>query len=167
MRLATGAVVLFVVCSVVTSIAASQTPTKKAPAPAPASMDKAAIEKAIIANENKVNDAIIKGDVAGFSALVATDGWSVDGSGVMSVAEFVKNFSQIKLEPGWKITDTKVLWIDDNSVVLSYKWTGKGTFQGQPFPPLTYASTVWTRRAGKWTAVFHMEVPVAPMPPKK
>jgi hypothetical protein len=37
----------------------------------------------------------------------------------------------------------------------------------QPVPPMTYASTVWTERNGKWVAVFHQESAAAPPPPAK
>jgi hypothetical protein len=119
--------------------------------------DKAALEKSIIANEQKINEAIAKGDLGGFKALVSSDGWSVDSSGPMSMPEFEKNFKQAKIEPGSKITDTKVVWIASNSAVLIYKWTGKGTFMGQPVPPVTFSSTVWHKNGNKWTAVFHQE----------
>ena len=42
--------------------------------------DKAALEKALIANENKLNDAVAKGDKATFTAMVAPDAWSADGN---------------------------------------------------------------------------------------
>ena len=127
--------------------------------------NKPAVEKAVVANENAVNEAVAKGDLAGFKKLVASDGWSVDPGGLMPVSEFDKSFSQMKVEPGWKISASKVVWIGDNAVVHTYKWTGKGTFMGQAFGD-TYSSTVWVNRGGNWVAVFHQETPVAP-PPKK
>ena len=30
----------------------------------------------------------------------------------------------------WDITDSKVLWVDANTAVHSYKWAGQGTYQG-------------------------------------
>jgi hypothetical protein len=146
----------------------AQTSMQKTPAP-PAqemAMDKAAIEKALIANETKINVAVEKHDAAGFNAIVASDGWTVDPMGPSPASDFAKMLPKIQVEPGWKITDTKVLWIDDNTAVLTYKWTGKGTMDGQPFPSPTWASTVYTKRGAKWTAVFHQETESAP-PPKK
>ena len=119
--------------------------------------DKAALEKTIIANEQKINEAVAKGDLAAFKALVSKDAWSIDSGGPMSVADFEKNFKQAKIEPGWKITDTKVVWIASNTAVLFYKWTGKGTFMGQPVPPVTFCSTVWHKGGDKWAASFHQE----------
>jgi hypothetical protein len=66
-----------------------------------------------------------------------------------------------------KLSGFKVLWIDNTTAVLTYTWSGKGTFNGQPMPSPIYSSTVYTNRGGKWVAMYHQETPAAPMPPKK
>jgi hypothetical protein len=126
--------------------------------------NKAAVEKQLIANENAVNEAIAKHDLAGFKKHVPSESWAVDPGGPMTVAEFEKNFTQVKFEPGWKIDQSKVVWIDDNAAVHFYRWTGKGSFGGQPFGD-TYSSTVWANRGGSWVALFHQETPIAAPPP--
>jgi hypothetical protein len=129
-------------------------------------------EKAIIAAERAIHESIVKGNVAGFKQQVAADSWAIDAMmGRMSTAEFIKSLDTItkdmKME-SWDITDTQVIWADANSAVLTYKWSGKGTYQGQPIPSPVWASTVWTKRGGKWTAVFHQEtIPMPPPPPAK
>jgi len=129
---------------------------------------KAAIEKTLIANENTVSEAVAKHDVKTFSDLVAIDGEAADQNGFMKVSEFLKSIDQLKVT-SWHIMDTKVSWVDDKTAIVRYTWMGAGTYMGQPFPPTTYASTVWTERNGKWVAVFHQETPMAPppAPPKK
>src|SRR5262245_460110 len=79
--------------------------------------DKAADEKAIIANETKITDAIAKGDATALKALLASDGWSVDAGGVMETKELLKNLKQVKIDPGWKITDSRVAWVASNTAV--------------------------------------------------
>ena len=128
-------------------------------------------EKTLIANERAVNEAVAKGDLAGFKQHVSADGWSMDGmTGRMAVAEFIKMFPQMtkdmKIE-SWDISDFKTVWVDANTAVLTYTWTGTGTYQGQPIPGQTWSSTVWTKRNGKWTAVFHQESAGAPAPAGK
>jgi ketosteroid isomerase-like protein len=128
-----------------------------------------ALDKALIANEHKINEAVAKGDKAGFTALVTPDAWSMDAMGPMKVSEFANMFDQLKVKT-WKITDEKVAWVDPNTAIVTYKWTGSGTFQGQPVPSPTYASTVWTKKGDKWLAVFHQEseaAKAAPKPPAK
>jgi hypothetical protein len=66
----------------------------------------------------------------------------------------------------WDISESKVQWVDANTAVHTYKWTGKGTYQGKPIPSPVWASTVWTKKSGKWNAVFHQESP-EPAPAKK
>jgi len=127
-------------------------------------------EKTIIANERAINDAVVKVNVAGFTQFVAADGWSVDGmSGRMAVADFIKGFDQMAKDmkvTSWDITDSKVQWVDATTAVHSYKWTGQGTYQGQPMPSPVWASTVWTKKNGKWMAMFHQESVVTPPPTK-
>jgi hypothetical protein len=127
---------------------------------------RAAAEKTLLANERAVNDAVAKGDAARFRSMVAEDSWAIDPmSGRMSTAEFLKGFDQMTKDmkmTSWDISDSKVFWIDQNAAVHTYKWTGQGTYQGQPIPSPVWASTVWARRAGKWQAIFHQESTVGP-----
>ena len=117
--------------------------------------NRAAVEKQIMANEQTINEAVAKRDLAAFQKLVARDGWSIDPSGVMAVTEFEKNINEVKVEPGWKIDSSKILWVNDNVAIHSYRWTGKGSFMGMPFKSPTYSSTTWANRGGTWLAVFH------------
>lgn len=127
---------------------------------------KAAIEKTLIANENKINEAVAKHDAKTFNDLVASDAISADGTGFMKVAEFVKSMSDVKIA-SWHIMDTQVHWADDKTAIVTYMWMGSGTFKGEPLPPTTYASSVWTERNGKWVVVYHQESAAAPPPPAK
>ena len=114
------------------------------------------LDKALIANERKMNDAVAKGDKATFVSLVSPNAWSADGGGFMKISDFVAAFDQVKVT-SWSISDEKVNWIDGNNAVVTYKWTGAGTFQGQPLPGNVYASTVWTKKGDKWVATYHQE----------
>jgi uncharacterized protein DUF4440 len=130
--------------------------------------NKTVIEKTLMDTEQKINEAFVKNDLPAIKALVATEGVMADASGFMSMAEFEKMF-----KPGMsKITDSKltgfkVLWLDDTSAVLTYTWTGKGTFMDQPVASPAVCSTVYTNRGGKWVAVYHQETQKAPETPKK
>jgi hypothetical protein len=127
---------------------------------------KAAIEKTLIANETKVNESVAKHDVKTFNDLVASDAVSADDHGFQKVADFVKTLDQMKIA-SWHIMDEKVTWVNDKTAIVGYMWMGSGTYMNQPVPPMTYASTVWTERNGKWVAVFHQESAAAPPPPAK
>ena len=127
---------------------------------------KAAIEKTLIANENKINEAVAKSDVKTFNDLVAADAVSADMNGFMKVSDFVKTLDKMKIST-WHIMNPQVLWIDDKSAIVTYTWMGKGTYMNEPVPETTIASTVWAERNGKWVAVFHQETEKAPSPPVK
>ena len=136
------------------------------PSLAAAQASRDAIAKQLEANERAINVAIQKGDVAGFNALVATDGVAMDGTGVMAVSEFVKEFSQMKLA-SFTIDQVKVVPVSDTAAVITYRFTGKGTMMGQPMPSPVLASTTYANRGGKWIAVFHQETVPTPPPPAK
>jgi ketosteroid isomerase-like protein len=128
-------------------------------------------EKTIIANERAVNGAFAKGDQAAFKEHVSPDGWSIDPMGSRSsVADLLKDWDKmvkgLKIS-SWDITDTHTIWVNPTTAVLTYKWTGKGTYEGQPVPSPLWCSTVWANKGGKWMAVFHQETPGMAMPEKK
>ena len=127
---------------------------------------RAAIEKTLIANENKVSEAVAKHDVKTFTDLVASDAVSAGPDGFMKVADFVKSMDQMKIASEHTM-DMQVSWVDDKTAIVRYTWMGSATYMGQPLPPTSYASTVWTERNGKWVAVFHQETPMAPPAPAK
>ncbi|MEP6914993.1 MAG: nuclear transport factor 2 family protein [Acidobacteriota bacterium] len=125
-------------------------------------VDKAAVAKTLIANENKINEAVAKGDAATFTSLLAPEAVSADGmTGFTKAADFSKTLNQLKIT-FWHMMNPQVVWIDDKSAVVAYTWMGAGTYMGKPVPDMTYSSTVWTERGGKWLAVFHQESSPAP-----
>jgi hypothetical protein len=124
------------------------------------------LEKALIENENKIVDAIMKNDVATFQKMIAPGAMSAEGNGIMPAAEFAKVIPSIKVTDS-KVSDARVHWVDNNTAIVMYKWTGKGTIMGQPVPSPTYASTVWTKKGKSWLGVFHQETPAASHPAGK
>lgn len=56
---------------------------------------KAATEKVLIANKQKISEAVAKGNLASFNSLVSGDGISADMSGFMKVSDFTKSINQV------------------------------------------------------------------------
>ena len=130
----------------------------------PAASSHAAVEKQIVTMERAINEAVAKGDMKAFHANIAADAMSVDGNGVMKVnADMDKMLLASKIQ-SWNIDGSQFHWINDTSVVHMYRWTGKGTYEGQPIPSPTWSSTVWANKSGKWVAVFHQETTAMPAP---
>jgi ketosteroid isomerase-like protein len=155
------------ILAITSGMAAAQEVNELVPAPEyqPAP-ERSALDKALIANENKIADALMKKDKAGFTALVTADGWSIDGNGFMKTSELAGMLDQLVIK-SYKISEEKVSWVDPNTAIVAYKWTGSGTFGGQPFPSTVYASTVWSKKGDKWIAVFHQETEATKPPVKK
>ena len=129
--------------------------------------DHAAVETALKANEQKINDAFMKKDVATINSLIAPDAVGVDPMGVSSIGDMLKQLPTMDMKvTNVKLTNHAFHWIDDNNVVMTYTWSGQGTAMGQPVPSPTYASTLWSKKGGKWWAVFHQETTAMPMPKK-
>ena len=131
----------------------------------PGAANRAAIEKQLVANERAINDAFAKGDVKAFHANIAPDAISVDMGGITKVnaPDYDKMMQSVKIQ-SWNMDMPQSYWVNDNTVVLMYRWTGKGTFQGQPVPSPTWSSTLWTNKGGKWMAAFHQETVGMPAP---
>jgi hypothetical protein len=150
-----GSRLLGVVLAVGVSAAFAQSAAKK-----PAETN-GSISSQLMANEQKVLDALKSKDAAGFSRLVVTDSWTVDENGPMKTAEFVKALPELKVE-SLKTSDMKVLSMSPTVSLVTYKLDQKGSFLGQAFPPVVYATTVWVNNGGAWRAMFHQESTAAP-----
>jgi ketosteroid isomerase-like protein len=125
----------------------------------------AAIDRQLVANERAINDAFAKGDLKAFQALIIKDGMGIDPMmGVVGVSEMEKMIGQVKLTK-WNIDMTHVFWLSPDVAMVMYRWTGNGTYQGQPLPSPTWSSTAWVKQAdGRWLAKFHQETNAVPMP---
>ena len=119
--------------------------------------DTAAIETQIVANERAANAAFAKGDVKAFRMLVG-DSIGIDAAmGVMSASDYGKMITQVKIE-AWSMEDPRVHWLSPDVALITYLWRGRGTFQGQPLPTPTYASSIWVKQNdGRWIGRFHQE----------
>ena len=118
-------------------------------------------DAALIANERELYDALAKGNTERFRALILPEGvWTTPSSFVPMgpLAEGLRAFELSK----WDIENPRVVWTDGNSALLLYVRTGGGSYDHRPFAPMTMASTLWTKRSGKWVAVHHQETNVVP-----
>jgi hypothetical protein len=118
------------------------------------------LEKTLIANENRLNEAVAKGDRATFLSLVAPNAVSVDKGGFVPAAAFAKVLDQVSVT-SWRIVNPQVIRVDGNNAIVTYTWTGAGTFMKQPVDSPTLVSTLWTKRGNKWLAIFHSETAAA------
>ena len=122
-----------------------------------ASKGKSSIEETIISMEKRAWEAVKNRDTKAFSDLFAADGMMADSSGLSTRADFFKTLPDLTITE-YTLSDYKVMMIDKDSALITYKADVKGSFKGQAFPPNpTYVSSIWTKRGGKWMAVYHQE----------
>jgi len=111
----------------------------------------------ILANERALYDAVAKGDRTAFLSLAELpEGVWTSKSGFIPMEILKDHLDGFKLTK-WDIVNPHVTPLGSDSAVVLYAWTGAGTFNGQPVPPTTLASTVWTKRNGQWRAFHHQE----------
>jgi len=120
-------------------------------------------------HEQVMLEALQKKDLTGFKKFVMPGSWSVDENGFMTFDDFMKTVGDPKANfmfDTFKTSDMKVVMIDANAALVTYKLDEKGSMMGQPFPPVVYATTTWANHGGTWMAVFHQESTAA-APAKK
>lgn len=110
----------------------------------------------IIAQEQKIIDAIKSRNEAAFKSHVDVNGWVVSTSGPKTIAEDVAElFSQEATITEYKMEDPHVQWIDKDAAILTYRSSSTATYQGKTMSMMSYDTTVYARRGTKWVAIFH------------
>lgn len=131
---------------------------------APAKPAAGSVNETLMHHEREMLDALTKKDFAAFQKLIVPGAWNIDENGYATVGDFMKQAKDPKgnLQFSYTASDMKVIDVDANARIVTYRLDDKGSLMGQPFPPTVYASTVWVNHAGVWHAVFHQESPAAP-----
>jgi hypothetical protein len=119
----------------------------------------AGLEETLIAREKEVWEKIKKKDMQGFAAYLAEDQLYVGNRGVHSKADTLKSASEGVITE-LTLDEWKVLPINKDTALVTYRVRAKGTANGQDVASVTRESTVWARRDGKWLAVFHQDTMV-------
>jgi hypothetical protein len=120
--------------------------------------EQSALEQRIASLERQELDAIKSGNMDAFSDLLADDAVFLNSRGFGDKALVVKNTAAFKLEQ-YSMENIKVVRLSDNSGLIAYKLTEKGSAHGNEIAGTVYASAVWTERSGKWLCVFSQETP--------
>ena len=89
----------------------------------------AAAEKALIANERALQDAVAKADKASFRSLVVPGGVWTTKQGFIPLEMLVGGLDGFELTK-WDIVNPHVTWIDDDSAIVICTWTGAGHSTG-------------------------------------
>jgi len=118
---------------------------------------KQASEATLIANERALYEALAKGDAERFRTLTLPAGFWATPSGFVPIDRLVAGGLSVFELPRYSLENPRVVWTEGNSALVLYLRTGGGRFGDRPFAAMTLASTLWTKRDGKWLAVYHQE----------
>ena len=139
----------------------STTPPKPAPAKSPAktgetpagSPSPVTTPTDPIASEKAVWERLKARDYDGFASFLAPEAIEVEPTGVFDKAGSVKGVSQFDFTDV-QLTDFKSVPFDANTELVTYQVKLPGS------APAELHSTIWTRRDGKWLAIFHQGTPL-------
>ncbi len=116
----------------------------------------------VIKLEKEVWKAARERNATRFAELVPADGLMIFQSGVMTQADYIATMQQRSLEDP-EITDMQGYVPNPKTVILIYKATRKGTYNGNPLPSAPVIEcTTWIRRERRWVAILNQETPIAP-----
>ena len=110
----------------------------------------------LIANERALHNAVAKADRASFVSLVLPEGVWTTTQGFIPITLLADGLDGFRITK-WELVNPRVLRLGEDSALLTYVWTGTGTFNDRPLASTTLAVTVWSRRGGTWLAAHHQQ----------
>ena len=113
-------------------------------------------DKFLIDRENALWEIVKNKQVDAFRKYYADNYSGVSSDGVKDINQEVEGVRIVDLKE-YSLADTKVVFPNKATAVLTYKVTVRGSFQGQDISGVYYASSVWVNQAGKWLAILHTE----------
>ena len=132
------------------------------PSPKPA-MTKAQSQKIIVSTEKKLWEAWKNKQSKVFKTYLSADSVMIGDAGVATKAEAVQELEAMACEiKSYELTDIKVIFLNNDAALMTYKAAQDGTCGGQPVPPSVWASSAYVKRGGKWLAASHQETPAKP-----
>ena len=114
------------------------------------------IDKAIVAKEQALYEAVAKQDTASFQSLTAPDGTWTTSSGFVEMRLLGNDLAVFRISK-FALVNPHVKQLDEESALVIYARTAEGRFGDRPFAPTALASTVWVKRDGNWRAIHHQE----------
>jgi hypothetical protein len=124
-------------------------------------MSKNTLEEKLINKEREVWEAFKRKDVAALKSLLSDDSYEVDDDGTLNTkAQQIESVADLNLT-SYQIEDSRVLVINKDVAIVTYKITTEGSYKGKPFEPgASLASAVWANRGGTWQNIFYQETKI-------
>ena len=141
------------------SLAVAQQATPAAsPAPPKSPMSRAQSQRIIISTEKKLWEAWKTKNYKPFKTYLTSDSVNISDQGVASKNDMLKAFESMNCDvKSYDLSDIKVVFLDSDAALITYKGTQDATCGGQTVPAAVWASSTYVRRGGKWLAASHQE----------
>ncbi len=119
-------------------------------------MSRSSPDKALIDREKALWEIVKNKQVDAFRKYYADNYRGVSSDGIKDINQEVEGVRIVELK-AYSLADTKVVFPNKGTAVLTYKVTVEGSYQGQDISGVYYASSVWVNQGGKWLAILHTE----------
>ena len=63
----------------------------------------------------------------------------------------------------FSLSDFAYMWLDKDTVLMTYSAMQDATCDGKKQTPKVIASSIWQKKGGKWVSPFHQETPAGAM----
>jgi uncharacterized protein DUF4440 len=113
-------------------------------------------DETLLASERALQAAVAKADRAAFASLVLPEGVWATSEGFIPLNLLENGLDGFHV-PSRDLVNPRVTRLDENSAIVLYSLFATGASPDRPIGQATIASTVWTRRNGKWVAALHQE----------
>jgi hypothetical protein len=141
------------------SLAVAQQATPAAsPAPPKPAMSRAQSQRIIISTEKKLWEAWKTKNFTPFKTYLTSDSVNIGDQGVAGKNDVIKTLEGMSCDvKSYELSDIKVVFLDSDAALVTYKATQDGTCGGETIPAAVWASSTYVRRGGKWLAASHQE----------
>ena len=125
----------------------------------------ATVEKALESNEKAGWQAWKDHDAKPVEGFTPDNAISVADGGVFKGKEQVlKSMTDARcVVKGFSLSDFSYIWLDKDTVVMTYAATQDATCEGKQQAAKVIATSIWQKKGGKWLSPFHQETEAGSM----
>jgi hypothetical protein len=154
-----GALVLALATLCLGQTEAAKPTASASPSPRPA-MSNTQLRRNLVAMEKKLWEAWKNKDAKPFRSSLSADALLVGDTGLMNKEATIKEISENDcVVNSYELSDFKLVRLNSDSALLTYKGTQDGTCGGQTLPAAVWATSAFVRRGGRWLNAYHQESP--------
>lgn len=126
---------------------------------------KDAVEKALQGKEQAGWQAWKDKDTKAFDEMLPDSSINIVGGSIENgKSNIMKDMAAANCAvASFGLSDFTYIWLDKDTVLMTYKASQDGTCSGNKIPPKVIASSIWQKQGGKWVSPFHQETAASGM----